>query len=220
MKEHGTVLIYYARFDTPLPAARFALLLERLPVAMQQKVTAFSRWEDAHASLSGKLLLQRACLDLGLSGDLCEVRYSAFGRPYLENGPDFNISHSGNVVVCAVSTAGRTGIDIELNIPVNLEDFRDHFAEEEWQHILAAPDPLPVFYKYWTIKEAVLKAQGSGFQASLAALHVTDPASIFYAGRQWHIKAITGFGNYTCHAASQEGRQRYELRETALMNWM
>lgn len=218
MKEHGTVLIYYARFDTPLPAAGFTRLLERLPAAMQQKAAAFSRWEDAHASLLGKLLLQRACLDLGLPRDLHQVRYSAFGRPYLESGPDFNISHSGNLVVCAVSTAGRTGIDIEWNAPVMLEDFRDHFADGEWQCITAAPDPLPVFYRYWTIKEAVLKAQGSGFQTSLAALHVTDPASIFYAGRQWYIKTITGFENYTCHAASQEEGQHYELREIALMD--
>lgn len=217
MMEDGTVFIYYARFHTPLPAARFAQLLAPLPSAMQKKVSAFRRWEDAHASLFGKLLLQRACHDQGLACDLHHIQYSAFGRPYLENGIDFNISHSGTLVVCAVSARGKIGIDIELNAPLNHEDFRSQFGAQEWESIVSAPSPLPVFYKYWTMKEAILKADGSGLNASLAALNVIDPARIFYDGGQWHIKAINGFENYICHVASQEAGQRYELREIRFM---
>lgn len=218
MMEDGTVFIYYTCFPTPLPAARFAQLLARLPSALQKKVSAFRRWEDAHASLFGKLLLQRAYDDQGIACDLHHLRYSAFGRPYLENGMDFNISHSGTLVVCAVSATGKIGIDIELNAPLNHEDFRSQFGAQEWEGIVSAPEPLPVFYKYWTMKEAILKADGSGLNASLAALNVIDPAGIFYDGCQWHIQAITGFENYICHAASQEAGQHYELKEIRFMD--
>lgn len=40
------------------------------------------------------------------------VYYNEYGKPYLDNGLYFNISHSKNVIVCVISDR-EVGIDIE-----------------------------------------------------------------------------------------------------------
>jgi 4'-phosphopantetheinyl transferase len=129
--------LYSTVYPEPLSPTAFQELLSRLPPELQQKVSAYRRWQDAYGSLFGKLLLKRALLQAGLSPDLTGLRMTSYGRPFLEGygksnpegcdrpypdgddrsypdgSADFNISHSGNRVVCILNTQGRVGIDLE-----------------------------------------------------------------------------------------------------------
>lgn len=73
---------------------------------------------------------------------------------------DFNLSHSGSLLACALTDNGMVGIDVELVRPL-----RD---ERMFEQILATQETLPpdadhhLFFQYWTRKEAVIKAEGSG----------------------------------------------------------
>ena len=105
--------LYSTVFPEPLSPTAFQQLLSRLPAAMQKKILAYRRWQDAYGGLFGKLLLEKALLEAGHSTDLTDLRITEYGRPYVEgynevytkSGPDnvgrmdFNISHSGNRVV-------------------------------------------------------------------------------------------------------------------------
>lgn len=91
-----------------------------------------------------------------------KVKLTEDGKPFLENSNiRFNISHSGALVGCAITKISDIGIDIEKTDPVQIENFRYQMTAAEWTSINKSDDPLLHFYKYWTQKEAVIKAGGT-----------------------------------------------------------
>lgn len=94
------------------------------------------------------------------------------GKPRLhDNAWHYNLSHSGNWLVLALSLQGPLGIDIELgkrrHSPLPLA--RRFYAqpEYEWLCSLPAQEQESAFYRLWSRKEAVLKAHGGGIAAGL-----------------------------------------------------
>ncbi len=95
------------------------------------------------------------------------------GKPLCTNGPAISISHSGDIVACAVMDAGDVGIDIEFpgrarNISAIAERYFST-GEAEWLET-QAPDR---FYMLWVLKEAWLKATGAGISGGLDQLRCT-----------------------------------------------
>ena len=78
------------------------------------------------------------------------------GKPFFENGPYFNISHSGHYVVMAVSTS-EVGIDIEENKNRDMSSLTRIFNEAEAKVIKEHQD----FYYLWCAKESLIKCMGS-----------------------------------------------------------
>jgi 4'-phosphopantetheinyl transferase len=104
---------------------------------------------------------------------------------------EFSVSHSEEWVAVAV-TRSPIGIDIEVNRPlVQLQQVaRDHFSPHEQAQLFALADEeqQAAFYRMWTCKEAIIKADGRGIQipldgfdvplspdVSFAPIHSTDP---------------------------------------------
>jgi 4'-phosphopantetheinyl transferase len=197
--------IYSTRYPEQLSSVIFHSLLNRLPEGMQQKVLTFRRWQDAYGSLFGKLLLIRALKTVGHSGDITDLRHNSYGRPYLENGLDFNISHSGNSVVCMLSTQGRVGIDLEETNAIAIDDFRSQFTPAEWVTITGSANPMLTFYQYWTAKESLIKADGRGLQIGLDKLEIRgdlrQDSSVLLNGIRWYIRMLTVFPGYAAHIA-------------------
>jgi 4'-phosphopantetheinyl transferase len=209
--------LYSTLFPEPLSPTVFQELLSRLPVTLQKKVLAYRRWQDAYGSLFGKLLLEKALRQAGFSADLTDLRVTEYGRPYLEGcggaypeaapgnvaGADFNISHSGNRVVCILSTQGRVGIDLEKAGDVAIDDFQSQFTAAEWTAIKGAAMPLHMFYYYWTAKESLIKADGRGLQIPLNSLEVGGRPSVLVDGQPWYIRDMPIFPHYACHIACE-----------------
>jgi 4'-phosphopantetheinyl transferase len=94
---------------------------------------------------------------------------SEFGKPFLSDpensGISFNLSHSGNLLLIAVTAGKQIGIDVEKN-EVNM-DFPGIaslvFSGQEQICLSHSTDPIHEFYKIWTAKEAILKSTGLGF---------------------------------------------------------
>lgn len=95
-----------------------------------------------------------------------KMYYSGNGKPYLQDYPlYFNLSHSGNYVVCAVSPR-EVGVDIQEYRQVDMERLARRFFSEEEQSILTAcaneKEQCKLFYQLWTRKEAYGKLTGEG----------------------------------------------------------
>jgi len=211
--------LYATEFPVPLPDEVFHQGLSRLPAALQPKILRFRRWEDAHAALLGKLMLQWGLSVSGYPVTLQQLLYTAEAKPYFAAGPNFNISHSGNRVVCVLSTGGRIGLDIEAVKPLSFEDFQTQFRPNEWIAIRAAADPVAAFYRFWTAKESLIKADGRGLGIPLLELDVAEYIPVAIDGTTWHFQPLAFFPGYAAHLSSEEPKpeiQFHELDPTAI----
>jgi 4'-phosphopantetheinyl transferase len=108
---------------------------------------------------------------------------AAGGKPRLEDGGRlrFNVAHSGDLMLCAVSLDHEVGVDVErVREDIGHEDIaRRFFAEDEVRSLAAVPPASrrEAFFACWTRKEAVVKATGEGLARSLDGFAVSvDPA--------------------------------------------
>lgn len=194
-------LLYYCLIDNRLPIEAFAEKLSMLPDNQQQQIKKLRRWEDAHASLFGRLLLKQGLTDIGSTASLDDIKYNDFGKPYFETRPiGFNITHSENFVACIISNDTSTiGIDAEVVKAVDTKDFKDLWSEEEWADIQR--NDIAVFFKYWTRKEAVVKAIGKGLDIPLNQISVSMVAAQV-AGEIYFLKEINIFPQILINVAS------------------
>lgn len=158
--------VYCSTVPKKVDDEKFKRYLTEMPGDIRRRIEKFVFPRDAYTCLFGKLLLKKALRELSLDNDLTRIKYSRYNRPYIEGSIDFNISHSGDHVVCALCDDGSIGVDIEEIQTVALEDFKNHFSPDEWSHITRASD-YKTFYQYWTKKEAVAKMLGMGLNIAL-----------------------------------------------------
>lgn len=107
---------------------------------------------------------------------LFELDFTSTNKPFLPNSAiQFNLAHSGNWVVLAVSNKS-VGIDIELIKPISdiEEVMKVCFNTIEIEAISNSVYSLKSFYKFWTGKEAILKTTGQGIATNLLAINVLE----------------------------------------------
>lgn len=105
---------------------------------------------------------------------LC-FEYDAQGKPRLETGPPFNLSHSAGWAALAISPGPPIGVDIEAYRPIE-KNVAEHFfspKELEALHALPPQEWRAGFFRCWTRKEAYLKACGIGLWRPLDSFDVT-----------------------------------------------
>jgi 4'-phosphopantetheinyl transferase len=195
------IKILYACIDPRHEAPRFLEYLNQVPREIQEKVRGFHRWQDAHASLFGKLLLKKGLEEEDSGLCLTDIKYSPYGRPYMKGPIDFNISHAGSYVVCALASPGRIGADLEKVKPLALLDFKNQFTSKEWGKLTNAEDPYTGFYAYWTAKEAVVKAEGKGLHIPFNSISVADHKTLL-GENTWYTYKINFMPDYMLHIAS------------------
>lgn len=165
--------------DTDRHAAALPLAECLLPSDERQRATALR-----HAPRRAGFILARACLRNWLSMHDTRGRKPADwafspgprGKPELPGdapAKDFSISYSGELVVLAISTRARVGIDLEAHREEDFAGISRRFLHPEEVASLpsnGAPNHAATFLRYWTIKEAVAKSTGLGFGLPFAAL--------------------------------------------------
>ncbi len=170
---------------------------------MINKISAFRKWQDAHASLFGLLLLKKGLAHYGAVLNPAAITKTSFGRPYLNEPIDFNISHAGECVVCVISDDTVVGVDVEEVNNIDLSAFESYFIRE-WPQIESSTNPLKTFYELWTQKEAVIKADGRGLSAPLETLTVVKDQCLF-GGHTYFVKSLDLKNErYIAHLASRQ----------------
>lgn len=103
-----------------------------------------------------RILRQILATYLDTAPEALEFGYGEHGKPRLQNagGPEFNLSHSGELLLVAVGEGRAVGVDVERVDPRR--------------------DRPPTFYEEWVRREARLKCLGIGLLGELPA----DPVAV------------------------------------------
>ena len=163
----------------------FRSWMDRMPEERKRKILSLRPAESQRQSLGVGILLFRAMEQYGLEPMRHEIRAGKLGKPYLPDAPafQFNLSHSGERVLCAVSDR-PVGCDVE-RIERDLTGLARRFFHPEEQAALAAvpeEERNALFVRLWTRKESYLKAKGTGISESLSGFSaVSPPRGVWYA---------------------------------------
>lgn len=113
------------------------------------------------------------------------------GMPLPFDGTFWSLTHKRQYVAGVVAPA-PIGIDIEKTLEVSRGLFRKTAVAREWALADREEASLMTFYRFWTSKEAVLKATGIGIKGLLKCQvrRIIDDRhlSIHYEGQNWLIE--------------------------------
>ncbi|HGM5490701.1 TPA: 4'-phosphopantetheinyl transferase superfamily protein [Serratia fonticola] len=159
--------------------------------------------DDKRRMLLGRMLLRYALKkhEGYQSERFPHLHYSRYGKPAvigMKGG--FNIAHAGVWAVCAYSTQGPIGVDIEQRVPVDIYEYQSVLTADEFT-LLIQGDGID-FFRLWSLKEAVIKADGRGFYLS--------PAS-FILPRRWANGVDTTVAEQRWYLYSQDIEEEYAL---------
>lgn len=122
----------------------------------------------------------RKILGLYLHHDPAELTFSKnqYGKPALVNSAlKFNLSHSGDFALIAVTQGRKIGVDLE-RIRQGISSHviaQQYFSKAEVAELQSLPidQRESVFFTCWTRKEAYIKAQGLGLSLPLESFDVS-----------------------------------------------
>jgi len=178
----------------------------------RESVGRYRRWQDAQLTLLGRLLLINGLEQMNYKFDESDIKYTTYNKPYLEsNKAYFNISHSGEIVVCAITELGDIGIDIEKIGSIDISDFQSQMTDNEWNEIIGAEDSHNSFYRYWSEKEAVIKAHGQGLGIPLKSFEVKNNTTTI-GSENFYLQKISINKDYSCHIASKENIEVIDIK--------
>lgn len=150
------------------------------------------------------------------------ISYGPHKKPYIEhqfnnNSVIFNISHSANYVLIAITLNNEMGIDIEkINPDIDFKSLSKRFFSTKEKNELIDCDfskQLETFYRVWTRKEAFIKATGKGISFGLDNFSVALEKSIkskvelaadIKKSKQWFCYDLMEVDNYALSLASDK----------------
>ena len=167
--------------------------------------------KNGAVSLAAGLLLDYALRGYGLYECDMEYRENEHGKPFFKNCTDikFNLSHSGEYAVCAISDDGESsagiGIDAEKNRDTKnaLKIAERYFTPAEYEYVKNSGDTKTTFFKLWTRKESLLKAIGTGISGGLGAYEVLCD-EITVGDTKFCFSQIRGYENMSITLCAEE----------------
>lgn len=213
MVPEGVVHIWRASLNQP--AAIVQQFAQYLSPDEQMRVERFRFVQHQQRSLLSRGIL-RALLGRYLNADPAglEFDYETHGKPVLRLCPgwpkiQFNLAHSQDVVVYAITVDSPVGIDVEYQRVISdvTEIAQRFFSKSEQQALqtLSSEARKTAFFHYWTAKEAVLKATGQGLiglptvEISLpnCSLQLQGDLAQRYPAQAWRIQSFEPQENYS-----------------------
>jgi 4'-phosphopantetheinyl transferase len=190
-----------------------------------QKADRFRFEIDRRRHIIGRGLLRRLlakCLEM--APDKVRFDYGAFGKPALASDfagaqLQFNVSHSGDVVLIAIAIGRAIGVDVEyIRTDIAAKENAVRFfslRERMALATLAGRPQIDAFFSCWTRKEAYIKAHGAGLSLSLdqfdvsllpgEAAHVLETRPDPAEARRWSLRELNAGHDHKA-ALAIEGR--------------
>ena len=171
------VHVWRARLD--LEPAGMTRCERLLSAEERQRAARYRSQRDRRRFTVGRATVRRILAGYsGLPPSELVFEERAHGKPRLTiPRPRFNISHADEMLILAVCEAREVGADVERAVPVAVEELVTRFFSLRERAEFAAVPPserLGWFFDVWTLKEAYLKALGTGLSKPLASFSVAS----------------------------------------------
>ncbi len=144
----------------------------------KESIKKFLFKDDKIRCLLGDLLIRSILIcKYGIKNEDITLSKNDYGKPFIYNLPNlyFNLSHSGEYIVCCLSNF-PIGVDIELIKIIDIDSISKHFfTSEEYNYIFKAKtvsNKLDNFYTLWTAKESFVKCVGKGLSIPLNSFSI------------------------------------------------
>jgi 4'-phosphopantetheinyl transferase len=200
--------VHVWRISLVLASAGFAKLRQILSPDERERADRFHFEVDRRRSIIGRgclrLLLARI---LASPPDTLEIKYDEFGKPCLSakhTALQFNVSHSGDVILIAIARGRAVGVDVEkIRTDLELDGIAARFFSINECKVLTSlvgPARYRAFFTCWTRKEAYVKARGIGLSLPLDQFDVSflpheEPKLLETRGepadaKRWQLRAL------------------------------
>ncbi|PKN89222.1 MAG: hypothetical protein CVU51_01225 [Deltaproteobacteria bacterium HGW-Deltaproteobacteria-1] len=202
--------------------------VQTLPETEAKKAGRFRFETHRNRYIKGHFML-RSLIGMYLDIDFYDQEFHAnrYGKPAMQtfhenNSIHFNISNSENIYVCAFREKGEIGIDIE-----RIHDLPDmdqiverffSFDEKKVFRSLQEQNRKHTFFRYWTRKEALLKAMGVGLSFPLNQVDVhaenncSSPVFTKSIGMESLISDLNIFNGFAAAIALEDKHTDYNTR--------
>jgi 4'-phosphopantetheinyl transferase len=226
-REHlaGHIVVWMARISQAQES--LADLEPCLDLRDRERAARFRFPEDRARFTLGRGLL-RKCLGeyLQQTPETIELAYTDRERPVLaqDDGIQFSISHTHDLVAVAVTADARIGLDLEYvqTYPDLAEMARQILSEKDLRTFAALPrnEALIAFFRVWTRKEAYLKARGEGIAEALQDISVSlgpeETSSITdkrdgAAAQRWRLLSLPVPEKYMGSIACDDAQKRLQF---------
>ncbi len=217
-----TIVFGQCRIPVWAETEHFERGISRLPDHLHADIRRYHRLEDRLSRLVTRLLVQKILQIFGLWGEssLSGWRKTAWGRPFLKDSiVDISISHAGLWAVGAAGFNCRIGVDVEVFRPLDLTIFTPYFTTTEMARVQTAAQPVAEALNCWSLREAILKADGRGL--SLPEAQIRDITGLLTpAGTAWRVRPLVFADGCLYLACDQEidALDRYEFDFLELVN--
>lgn len=162
---------------------------------------------------------------LGVEPSAVPIVSGPHGKPMLREPATvhFNLTHSGELGLLAVGTAGALGVDVErVRAGRPFLRLAERFftpAESRWLRSRGGAARRDAFYRMWTLKEAYLKALGTGLSVSSRAfeLDADEPPRLLSGvsghapAERWALQFLPVPGDYRAALCTPAGDVEYRL---------
>jgi 4'-phosphopantetheinyl transferase len=141
------------------------------------RIKKFINKKDKVRTLIGEILIRTMIVEeLGIENENIMFEKNKYGKPYLKGQEkyNFNISHSGSFVVCAIDDK-PIGIDIEKVKYIEYKEIAETFFTLNEFNYINNNDlyiKLCKFYEIWTLKESYVKCCGQGLSIPLKSFSI------------------------------------------------
>jgi len=199
----GDIHIFYTSIEEIISNYSFDFYLKKLPRRIQGEILEYHNYQDRCLHLLGKILLLEALKMYEIPEEvIMRLKYNKYARPYIDGVFDFNISHSGKYVLCGFGKNIRLGVDIEKVKTIDVINFSNVMNAKQWERIMNSNDSKRTFFKYWTLKECIAKADGRGLSISLEDISIHNDDSGYYGGNYWYLTKLSVDNTYYASLAT------------------
>lgn len=177
--ERKQLHVWQTRLDQP--PDRLPTYLRCLSADELERAARFRFADDRRDFVAGRAFLRTVLARYsGIEAAQVKFAYNSYGKPSIA-GPEslrglfFNLTHSRQLALLAVTLEADVGVDVEYVRSVDDGIPERYFSGSEVTALRALPESLQqeAFFNCWTRKEALIKALGEGLSLALDSFDVS-----------------------------------------------